>query len=266
MDLGAFEAALPVKDLPRLMAFYEGAGFAREGGDAEIGVMTLRRGDCRVCLYGPGHLDPDRLQLIFWDGDIDAIAARVEAASLPFFRGPKKADDGGGSFMLLDPDGHPLFFIHMPVQFINHPGHEQAAPARKPTEPLEPDMTLGWFELSLPVRDIHRAFAFYEKLGFRRVGGDLEQRRITLQNRDARIALCQGQLEPDEPQLIFWQGDVRANAAALAGLGATFLEPFKDGPVANDLDPVAAMMRDPGGQVICLANIPGKMLSEPAAA
>ena len=50
MDLGAFEAALPVKDLKRTMAFYEGVGFARDGGDVEVGVMTLKRGDCRVCL------------------------------------------------------------------------------------------------------------------------------------------------------------------------------------------------------------------------
>jgi len=266
MDLGAFEAALPVKDLERAMAFYEGVGFAREGGDVEVGVMTLRRGDCRVCLYGKGHLKPDRLQLIFWQGDIEAIAEMVEAAGVPFFVGPNRADDGGASFMIKDPDDHPLFFIYMPVHFVNHPGHEQVAPPREPTKPLEPDMTLGWFELSLPVAEIGRSSAFYEALGYRRVRGSLDERWVTLQKLDSRIALYQGYLTPDEPQLIFWQGDVRATAAAMTAGGAVPLDAFKEGPKANDAGHVASMLRDPEGQAIYLVNIPGVALSGPAPA
>lgn len=266
MDLGHFEAALPVKDLKRTMAFYEGVGFAREGGDIDVGVAELRRGDCRVCLY-QGQLDPKRLQLIFWQGDIEAIAAKVEAAGIPFFRGPNRAEDGGGSFMLLDPDEHPLFFIYMPVHFVNHPGHEQVAPPRTPTLPRDADMTLGWFELALPVSDILRSSAFYEALGFQRVGGGLDQRHVTLQNRDARIALYQGYLEPpDEPQLIFWQGDVRATAAAMTAQGATPVGRFKDGPIETEERHVACFLRDPDGQPIYLVNIPGVALSEPASA
>ena len=41
MDLGRFEAALPVKDLKRTMAFYEGVGFAREGGDTEVAATIV---------------------------------------------------------------------------------------------------------------------------------------------------------------------------------------------------------------------------------
>jgi catechol 2,3-dioxygenase-like lactoylglutathione lyase family enzyme len=265
MDLGAFEAALPVQDLKRTTAFYEGVRFVREGGDIEVGVAELRRGDCRVCLY-QGQLDPDRLQLIFWQGDIDAIAAMVEAAGIPFFRGPNKADDGGGSFMLLDPDGHPLFFIFMPVHFINHPGHEQVAPPRKPTLPFDPDMTLGWFALGLPVSDIRRSYAFYKSLGFRPTAGSLDARHITLQNRDARIALYQGYLEPpDEPQLIFWQGDVRATAAEMSAAGAVRVGRFENGPVESKEKHVACFLRDPDGQPIYLINIPGETLGQPSA-
>jgi predicted enzyme related to lactoylglutathione lyase len=266
MDLGRFEAALPVKDLKRTMAFYEGVGFAREGGDIEVGVAELRRGDCRVCLY-QGQLDPDRLQLIFWQGDTEAIAAMVEAAGIPFFRGPNRAEDGGGSFMLLDPDDHPLFFIYMPVHFVNHPGHEQVAPPRTPTVPLDPDMTLGWFELSLPVADIRRSFEFYQKLGYRPVRGSLEGRHITLQNIDSRIALLEGYLQPpDEPQLIFWQGEVRATAAAMTAQGATVAERFKDGPIETAERHVACFLRDPDGQAIYLVSIPGETLAEAASA
>ena len=266
MDLGKFEVALPVKDLARSMAFYEGVGFSREDGDVDVGVMTLRRGDCRVCLYGKGHLKPDRLQLIFWQGDIDAIAKMVEEAQIPFFVGPNHADDGGGAFMIKDPDDHPLFFIYMPVNFVNHPGHERAMPPRSPTQPLDPDMALGWFELSLPVADIRRSCAFYEKLGFRAVRGSLADRHITLQNLDSRVALYEGYLSPDEPQLIFWQGDVRAIAAAMTAEGAVPLDRFRDGPKESDEGHVASMLRDPEGQAIYLVNIPGVALSEPARA
>jgi len=247
------------------MAFYEGVGFACEGGDVEVGVAELRRGDCRVCLY-QRQLDPDRLQLIFWQGDIEAIARIVEAAGIPFFRGPNRADDGGASFMLLDPDQHPLFFIYMPVHFINNPGHEQVAPPREPTKPLDPDTTLGWFELSLPVSDIRRSCAFYEQLGYRPVRGSLEARHITLQNLDSRIALYEGYLDPDEPQLIFWQGDVHESAGRMSEHGGCFETRFKDGPITTNEGHVAAMMRDPDGQPIYLVNIPGVRLSEPAAA
>jgi predicted enzyme related to lactoylglutathione lyase len=266
MDLGKFEVALPTADLDRIVSFYEGVGFVREGGDIEVGVAELRRGDCRLCFY-KGQLDPDRMQLIFWQGDVDAIASQAEAAGIPFFRELKTAEDGGGAFMLVDPDGNPLFFIYMPVHFVNHPGHEQVAPPREPTRPLDADPALGWFELSLPVADIRRSFEFYQKLGYRRVRGSLEQRHVTLQNRDSRIALLEGFLQPpDEPQLIFWQGDVHAEAKALADQGAALVDRFKDGPVTSAEGHVALFARDPDGQPIYLINIPGEALGQRAPA
>ena len=124
-------------------------------------------------------------------------------------------------------------------------------------------MTLGWFALSLPVSDIRRSCAFYETLGFRPVGGRLEDRHVTLQNRDARIALLQGYLQPpDEPQLIFWQGDVRATAAAMTARGAMSEGRFKDGPIKKSEEHhVACFLRDPEGQAIYLINIPGVTLA-----
>jgi lactoylglutathione lyase len=266
MDLGKFEVALPTPDLDRIVAFYEALGFVREGGDLEVGVAELRRGDCRLCFY-KGQLDPDRLRLIFWQGDVDAIAATVEAAGIPFFRELKKADDGGGAFMIIDPDGNPLFFIYMPVHFVHHPGHEQVAPPRSPTQSLAPDMKLGWFELSLPVADIARSVEFYEKLGYRIVRGSIADRHVTLQNIDSRIALLEGYLQPpDEPQLIFWQGDVGAEAKALAAQGAVFAGRFKDGPITSAEGHTALYARDPDGQPIYLINIPGETLAGPATA
>ena len=53
-------------------------------------------------------------------------------------------------------------------------------------------MELGLFSVSLAVKDIRASLAFYEKLGFRPVGGQLEQNWIVLQNGSARIGLFQG--------------------------------------------------------------------------
>jgi len=53
-------------------------------------------------------------------------------------------------------------------------------------------MDLGQFSVSLTVKDIQVSLAFYEKLGFRQVGGKLEQNWVVLQNGSSRIGLFQG--------------------------------------------------------------------------
>lgn len=61
------------------------------------------------------------------------------------------------------------------------------APAQE-SAPIE----LGQFSVSLAVKDIKVSLAFYEKLGFKQVGGKLEQNWVVLQNGSARIGLFQG--------------------------------------------------------------------------
>ena len=75
--------------------------------------VTLQKDDCRISLY-QGYLDPPQTQLIFWQGDIHAIARDLTGKGLSFERGPAKGDDGGTAAMLKDPDGHPIYFINMP--------------------------------------------------------------------------------------------------------------------------------------------------------
>jgi lactoylglutathione lyase len=53
-------------------------------------------------------------------------------------------------------------------------------------------MELGNFSLSLAVKDIKASLAFYEKLGFKPVGGKLEQNWLVLQNGSTKIGLFQG--------------------------------------------------------------------------
>ena len=56
-------------------------------------------------------------------------------------------------------------------------------------------MRLGNFSISLAVKDIHASLAFYEKLGFRQVGGDIAQNWVVLKNETTKIGLFQGMFE-----------------------------------------------------------------------
>ena len=54
---------------------------------------------------------------------------------------------------------------------------------------------LGNFSVSLAVKDIGKSRAFYEKLGFRAIGGDQEKNWLILQNETATIGLFQGMFD-----------------------------------------------------------------------
>jgi lactoylglutathione lyase len=59
----------------------------------------------------------------------------------------------------------------------------------------EKPLEFGNFSVSLAVKDIKASMAFYQKLDFRQVGGDLKQNWVVLQNGSARIGLFQGMFE-----------------------------------------------------------------------
>jgi catechol 2,3-dioxygenase-like lactoylglutathione lyase family enzyme len=195
MKLGWFEISLPVADIAASLAFYEGLGFEALDGAVEVRAVTLQRGDCRICLY-QGHLDPAAVQLVFWQGDVEAIARDLVAKGLRFKSGPNKSAEGA-SAMLVDPDGHHLFFIAMPVFFVKDPGHARIADTA-PRQPSRIDMRLGRSELGLNVRDIAASAAFYALLGFARTG------EAMLENGDCRISLHR---DLAAPAIIFRGGD-----------------------------------------------------------
>lgn len=61
-------------------------------------------------------------------------------------------------------------------------------PAPKKADPVQ----LGHFSVSLTVKDLKVARAFYEKLGFTEVAGDMKQNWLVLKNGAAKIGLFQG--------------------------------------------------------------------------
>jgi len=56
-------------------------------------------------------------------------------------------------------------------------------------------MELGAFSISLAVKNIEASRAFYDKFGFKVVGGDASQNWLILRNGDHTIGLFQGMFE-----------------------------------------------------------------------
>ncbi|HYE87040.1 MAG TPA: VOC family protein [Vicinamibacterales bacterium] len=56
-------------------------------------------------------------------------------------------------------------------------------------------MQLGAFSISLAVKDIKASAAFYEQLGFRSLGGNIDQNWIIVKNGPHVIGLFQGMFE-----------------------------------------------------------------------
>lgn len=82
------------------------------------------------------------------------------------------------------------------------PKPQEPAAARGPSAtpspapiPGDAPMQLGNFSISLAVKDINASFAFYQKLGFKQVAGNLAQRWVILQNDTSTIGLHQGMFE-----------------------------------------------------------------------
>lgn len=57
------------------------------------------------------------------------------------------------------------------------------------------NIQLGAFSVSLAVKDIHVSKAFYEKLGFTVMGGNIDQNWLILKSGDTIVGLFQGMFE-----------------------------------------------------------------------
>jgi len=69
-------------------------------------------------------------------------------------------------------------------------------------------MKLGAFSVSLTVKDIKLSKLFYEQLGFKKFGGDIEQNWMIMKNGSTTIGLFQGMF--DQNILTFnpgWDGN-----------------------------------------------------------
>ena len=119
-------------------------------------------------------------------------------------------------------------------------------------------MNLGAFSVSLAVKDIHASKAFYEKLGFEIMGGDIDQGWLILKNAQHIIGLFQGMFEKN--MLTFNPGwdqsannldeftDIRALRDQLREQGVSILNDDTSG----DSGPGNLVLEDPDGNPVLI--------------
>ena len=119
-------------------------------------------------------------------------------------------------------------------------------------------MRLGNFSVSLTVKNLAASREFYEKLGFRSIGGDQAQNWLIMQNETSTIGLFQGMF--DKNMLTFNPGwDRNANALAdfddvrelqrtLQARGLTLTSAADE----SSTGPASLMLIDPDGNPILI--------------
>ncbi|MEO0652228.1 MAG: VOC family protein [Planctomycetota bacterium] len=119
--LGAFSVSLTVADLDASTSFYKRLGFEVVADFGGEDWRILRSGDTTIGLF---HGLFERNILTFnpgWDAqaeelseftDVRELERRFRAAGLEPVDGidPAAGDEGPASFVLVDPDGNPVFF------------------------------------------------------------------------------------------------------------------------------------------------------------
>jgi catechol 2,3-dioxygenase-like lactoylglutathione lyase family enzyme len=126
------------------------------------------------------------------------------------------------------------------------------------------NMRLGNFSVSLAVNDIAASRAFYEKLGFRPIGGDAAQNYLIVRNESCTIGLFQGMFPKNT--LTFNPGwdnacntlpdfdDVRAIQTSLKNQGIPLLTEADE----SSTGPASFLVLDPDGNPILVdQHVPG---------
>ncbi|WP_339694166.1 VOC family protein [uncultured Parasphingorhabdus sp.] len=118
-------------------------------------------------------------------------------------------------------------------------------------------MKLGAFSVSLSVKDIAASRAFYEKLGFAKFGGDVDQKWLILKNGETMIGLFEGMFPKN--MLTFNPGwdqdgqnlddfdDVREIQKSLLAAGVKL-----DSQTEGSDGPASIMLTDPDGNPILI--------------
>ncbi len=119
MDLGAFSVSLAVKDLEASRRFYEKLGFGPFHGEASQGWLILKNGDHIIGLF-QGMFEKNTLTFNpGWDQDANAVPSftdvrdlqrELKANGVEFVAEADESGSGPASFVIVDPDGNPIFF------------------------------------------------------------------------------------------------------------------------------------------------------------
>lgn len=117
MDLGVFSLSLNVSNIAASRDFYLKLGFTEFGGDASQGWLILKHESVMLGLF-EGMFD--RPMLTFNPGwtaeateynpftDVRVIQARLRELGVAFDSEADESTTGPASFVISDPDGHPI--------------------------------------------------------------------------------------------------------------------------------------------------------------
>ncbi len=107
-------------------------------------------------------------------------------------------------------------------------------------------MDLGPFSISLNVKNLTESLEFYQALGFKIVGGDIDENWLMLKNGEAMIGLFQGMFEQNI--LTFNPQDLRTLQQELQAKGYRF--ELNDEAQDQTEGPAHALFADPDGNLI----------------
>ena len=118
MQLGAFSVSLAVRDIVASAEFYEKLGFTKAGGDISQNWLILRNGESVIGLF-QGMLEKNALtfnpgwnqnaQRLDSFTDVREIQRDLKVGGVTFVSEADEETTGPASFIVLDPDGNPVF-------------------------------------------------------------------------------------------------------------------------------------------------------------
>jgi len=113
MDLGENYPCLAVADLGASIEFYEKLGFAIIEDHRDEKWCVLQHNNMALCLYQQ-HITENLIN--FRGGDVESIAAELEARGLTLEKPARLHPDGSWSAEIRDPDGNSIFFNSFPSE------------------------------------------------------------------------------------------------------------------------------------------------------
>jgi lactoylglutathione lyase len=118
MELGAFSISLAVKDLEVSKRFYAKLGFKVFAGEASQNWLILKNGDHAIGLF-QGMFEKNILTFNpGWDSNAQRLAAftdvrelqrQLKAQGVELQQVADESTTGPASFIVVDPDGNPIF-------------------------------------------------------------------------------------------------------------------------------------------------------------
>lgn len=118
MELGAFSISLAVKDLEASRQCYEKLGFTSFAGDRSHNWLIMKSGDHVIDLF-QGMFEGNILTFNpGWDSnaqplgtftDVRELQRQLKAQGMQFVSEADESSRGPASFVVVDPDGNPIF-------------------------------------------------------------------------------------------------------------------------------------------------------------